>query len=112
MVAQYRDLAPFANHSEMLETIDATPLAGVPWQCFDISYVGALPEEQSRPQWMRDTHTVFFRDPRLVIQEMLANPDYEGCVDYAPTQVFDMTKDREYRDLMSGDWSWDQAVRL
>jgi hypothetical protein len=60
---------------------------------------------------MCDTHTVFFQDPCLVIQEMLANPDYEGCINYAPTQVFDETKDRQYQDLMSGNWSWDQVVR-
>jgi len=111
ITARHGELALFTNHSEMLETIDATPLAGVPWQCFDISYVGPIPEEQPHLQWMRDTHTVFFRDPRLVVQEMLANPEYEGSINYAPTQVFDKNKDRQYQDLMTGNWSWDQAVR-
>ena len=33
-------LPPFANHSDLYKTIDLTPLGGVPWQSFSLTYVG------------------------------------------------------------------------
>lgn len=56
-------------------------------------------------------HCFFLQSSPSGLRKMLANPDYQGCIDYAPTQVFDKNKDQQYRDLMTGNWSWDQAVR-
>jgi hypothetical protein len=104
---------PFSNHKELLKSIDSTPLGGVPWQAFEVGYGGPLPEprgEASTPEWMLDTHTVYFRDPRLVVHEMLSNSDFNGSFDYTPSQVFDSQGYRQYEHLMTGTWAWDQAV--
>jgi hypothetical protein len=110
--ARHGELGPFVNHKDMLDTIDSIPLAGIPWQTFDIKYNGPGPEPGAPkpPQWKTGVQTTFFRDPRLVIHDMLANPDYNGSFDYAPTRLFDETGDCQYKDLMTGDWAWEQAV--
>lgn len=44
---------------------------------------------------------------------MLANPDYAKEFDYRPYREFSTDDDeRQWKDFMSGDWAWDQAVRL
>lgn len=55
------------------------------------------------PQWMRSEYEVWFRDPHVIAQEMLANPDYAKGIDYAPVRVFDASGSQEYQDFMSGD---------
>ena len=102
---------PFANHSDLYQTIDSTTLGGAPWQNFAITYQGELPEV-SVPDWMSSSYEVWFRDPHVLIKDIVANPDYKGHVDYMPTQEFGTTGDRQYQNFMSGDWAWEQAVRI
>jgi hypothetical protein len=114
VTARHGALALFANYKDMLNTIDSVPLAGVPWQTFEIKYNGLRPGTKASevPRWKTDPQTIFFRDPRLVVHEMLANPDYNNSFDYAPTRVFNKAGDRQYKDFMSGDWAWEQAVSI
>lgn len=100
--------APFANHNELYETIDSTKLGDVAWQSFSVVYHGAIPDNP--PPWMTAEYVVWFRDPKTVLKNQLANPDFEGEIDYAPKQVFGDKGKREYQDLMSGNWAWNQAV--
>ena len=102
---------PFANYSDLYQTIDSTELGGAPWQNFAITYQGEHPEV-SAPEWMTSSYEVWFRDPHVLIKDIVANPDYKGHVDYVPTQEFDATDDRQYHNFMSGDWVWEQAVRI
>lgn len=37
---------------------------------------------------MRNEYGVWFRNPRPVLQEMLANPDFDGKFGYAPVREF------------------------
>ncbi|THH16273.1 hypothetical protein EW146_g4353 [Bondarzewia mesenterica] len=39
----------------------------------------------------------------------LANPDFEGEIDYSAKQVFNEGGKREWKDLMSGNWAWEQS---
>jgi hypothetical protein len=64
------------------------------------------------PDWMLAKHDVWFRDPHVLIKNMLANPDYKGQVDYAPVQEFNEGGSRRYQNFMSGDWAWEQAARI
>jgi hypothetical protein len=34
---KHHDSPPFANHSDLYETIDSTPMGGVPWQSFSLT---------------------------------------------------------------------------
>lgn len=108
-LAKHGESGPFVNHSDLYGTIDSIPLSDVPWNHFSLSYGGEIPDGDV-PQWMRDSHEVWFRDPHAVVQEMLQNPDFDGGIDYAPFREFDESGEREYKNFMSGDWAWEQAV--
>lgn len=105
---------PFANHSDLYNTIDSTLLGGVPWQNFSIVYQGTRPQGEGVvvPEWMTSSYEVWFRDPHVLIKNILANPDYNDHVDYAPIREFGSSGSRQYHNFMSGDWAWKQAVRI
>ncbi len=63
-----------------------------------------------QPKWMLDVHEVFYRDPWLVVHQMLANPDFKDGMDFSLYCVFNKDGACQYQHLMSGDWAWDQAV--
>ena len=71
--------APFANHKDLYATIDTTTVGEVPWQSFKLKYCGPLPDEGAEiPAWMLDEHEVWFRDPRQLLRNLLANTDFDG----------------------------------
>lgn len=100
---------PFQNHTDLYETIDATPIGGVPWQHFEMSFNGSRPEANV-PPWMEQTYEVYFRDPHQLLRDMLADPTFAKDFDYTPKQQFDCHGTRYYENFMSGDWAWIQAV--
>jgi hypothetical protein len=106
---KHHDSPPFTNHSDLYETIDSTPLGGVPWQSFSLTYNGKLPDGEV-PEWMHSEYDVWYHDPHLLVKEMLANLDFEDHIDYAPVQEFDSNGNRQYQNFMSGDWASAQAV--
>jgi hypothetical protein len=101
--------APFTNHADLYDTIDAIPIGGVPWQNFEVTYNSQQPETDV-PPWMQQTFEVYFRDPRLLFLNMLANPAFAEDFDYTPMQIFNDKASRRYEHFMSGDWAWKQAV--
>lgn len=105
---------PFANHVEMYRAIDSTPLGDVRWQCFTMQYPeGDLPQPaSSAPTWMTDSHEVWFRDVRMIVQGMLRNPDFKMQLDYAPLREFSADGHRQLRNFMSGEWAWRQGFKF
>ena len=101
---------PFANARDLYDVIDATELGDVPWQAFSVTYNGDAPD--NAPGWMSKPYEVWFRDPLLVMESQIGNRDFENEMDCAPKKVFSRTRTRQYCDFMSGDWAWNQAVRL
>ncbi|TFK61433.1 hypothetical protein BDN72DRAFT_904104 [Pluteus cervinus] len=102
---------PFANHKELLATIDATDLADVAWESLQFEYDGQLPSG-GVPEWMTKKYEVWFRDPRKLVQNMLKNPNFDGEFDYAPYQRFAGKDGQEYQDFMSGKWAWAQSDEI
>lgn len=100
---------PFANHADLHSTIDATTVGDAPWESFSTRYTGDVPEGDT-PSWMLKDYEVWYRDPRKVIQNMLSNPELDGEVDYTPFQEFGENGERRWKDFMSGNWAWTQAV--
>ncbi|KAF7368105.1 hypothetical protein MSAN_00876700 [Mycena sanguinolenta] len=98
---------PFADHEDLYNTIDATELGHVPWQSFTVRYSQPVEPGDVTP-WKTQEYVVHFRDPRLVLQPQLANPDYKSEMDFAPKQVL-VDGRRQYEDFMSGNWAWRQA---
>ena len=106
-----QDHPPFADHNDLYNTIDATILGDAPWQSFSITYSGKLPVGGNIPPWMLGEYDIWFRDPKVVLQNQLANPDFKDEFDYAPFQRFDDHGEREWKDFMSANWVNQQAVR-
>ncbi|KAH7917799.1 hypothetical protein BV22DRAFT_1108505 [Leucogyrophana mollusca] len=108
-LAKHNDKPPFADHADLLNVIDSTPLGGVKWQGFSVEYNGERPPENV-PPWMNGTYEVWFRDPRLVVHNILASPDFASEIDYAPYREYRSSDNkRQWRDFFSGDWVWQQA---
>lgn len=113
-LAVHGGVPPFANHQDLYNTIDATPLGDVPWSSHSIGYVGD--RSGGTAPWMDATYEVHFRDPRRLAWNILKNPDFKDEIDYTPYREWEErssgTYNRRWRDLMSADWAWDQAVRI
>ncbi|KAG2028968.1 hypothetical protein BDR03DRAFT_936904 [Suillus americanus] len=108
---QYDDSPPFASHRDLYDTIDSTPLGDVAWESFSMSYKGVKPAENV-PPWMKATYEVWFRDPRLLIHNILANPDFDGEIEYTPYRDYDDNNQRCFKKIFSGDWAWTQADKI
>lgn len=108
---KHDDAPPFVNHKDMYATIDATPLGDIPWKSVSMRYNGIKPQ-QHVPPWMDATYDVWYRDPLRIVRDMLANPVFDGETEFAPYRDY-MTDDKRYwKNFMSGDWAWNQAVRI
>ena len=46
-----------------------------------------------------------------MVDDILANPEFNGHIDYAAYQEFNGEK-RQYGNVMSGEWAWRQSVRI
>ena len=113
MLASHGDCAPFCNHSNMHNTIDATTFGEEPWDHFTLNYTGPLPEGISRenvPGWMTEDHEVWFHDPVTLLENLLANPNFKDKFDYMPYQEYAADGSHQFCDLMLGDWCWQEAV--
>lgn len=107
----YDNILPFANHTDLYNTIDSISLGDVPWQNFSIKYnAEMLPSDGPIPPWKTSTYEVWFHDPHADIKNLIGNPDYKGHFDTAPIHEFNKDGDHEYQNFMSGDWAWEEAV--
>ena len=106
---KHRGSPPFANISDLHNAIDSTPLGDVPWQSMSMTYDSPLPDGDA-PSWMTSEYEAWFCNPHMVVKDMLRNPDLKGRFDVGPVQVFTEGGYREYRNFMSGDWAWEEAV--
>ncbi|KAG6824485.1 hypothetical protein H0H92_006722, partial [Tricholoma furcatifolium] len=91
--------------------IDQIEQGDVPWDSFTIQYNGNLPENSPAPPWMTEEHEVWFQNPLHVLEGQLGNCDFADEMDVAPKRVF-REGVRRYRDLMSGNWAWQQCDLL
>ncbi|KAK0439960.1 uncharacterized protein EV420DRAFT_1623156 [Desarmillaria tabescens] len=65
---------PFQNHDDMYKAIDEIQLGSAPWKCFICPPDPDLPP--SAPDWQCQSYQVWYRDPTVLIANMLANPDF------------------------------------
>lgn len=107
--------ATFDSSRDLYATIDALKVGDTAWQSCTLSHCGE--RDDNSPSWMFEDQEVWFRDPHEVAKNMLANPDFNGHFDCIPYQEYGpggtaSDRDRRWRDFMSGDWAWDQAVSV
>ena len=99
----------YASYQDMNETIDSTTLGDAPWSSFSIEYTGDITGDII-PPWKLKKYNIWMRNPYTVFQNQLSNPDFDEEIDYAAKQDFNAKGKRVWRDLMSGNWAWEQSV--
>lgn len=115
LLTPHGERAPFRNHTDMHNAIDATLLGEAPWDHFTLNYNGPTPEGvswENIPTWMTEDHEIWFRNPITLLENLLANPDFKDEFDYVPYQERAADGSHRFRDFMSGNWSWQQAVSI
>lgn len=104
---------PFHDIKELLSTIDSIKKGDAPWSCFTVKYNGPRPTRGHAPAWMDQEFDIWTRDIRTLAHIQLGNPDFKNNFHKAPFRDFKGPDGkRVYCDLMSGDWAWEQCVRL
>jgi hypothetical protein len=110
-LAIHNDEPPFSNATDLYNTIDSTPLGDLAWESFSLQYNGTQPTSNV-PPWMQAEYDVWFRDPQTLVKLLLSNPDFKSGFDYAPFQEYTTDGVHRFRDFMSANWAWHQAVGL
>ncbi|KZP25932.1 hypothetical protein FIBSPDRAFT_732975 [Athelia psychrophila] len=108
-LAPHGDTPPFNTSKQMNDTIDSSTLGHIPWENFSLRYTGVKPDQGPPPSWMQQEYEVWYRDPRELVKNMVANPDFNGEFDYTPFHEYDADGNHRFQDFMSGDWAWKQA---
>ena len=103
-LAPHDDSPPVTNHQDLYRQIDAIELGNIQWESASLKYDRPLPTTTRPPEWMTTEYDVWYRDSHKVIKNMLANPDFDGHINYMAYQEFDGEK-RQYGNMMSSDWS-------
>jgi hypothetical protein len=94
----------------MYSAIDATKHGDAPWKCFTTSFDG--PTSSTAPSWKLTQYEVWYRDPDVVLQNLLDNADFNGQVDYSAYVELGKDGKRRWSDFMSGNFSWWHSVRV
>ncbi|KAI0739153.1 hypothetical protein C8Q80DRAFT_1222339 [Daedaleopsis nitida] len=105
---------PFAGRADLYDHIQLIESGEPDWEHFSIVHNGPMvdPPHARIPAWKIKEYTVFFRDPRQVLHNQMANPDFQHDSDYVPKRVYNEKGQRVYKDFASGDWVWGQANAL
>ncbi|KAG1819102.1 uncharacterized protein BJ212DRAFT_1446229 [Suillus subaureus] len=114
-LAQHGDTPPFADHRDLYSTIDEMPIGDVTWQSFLMKYGADADPASDLTLWMDTTYTTWFHDPHTIICNMLGNPDFKNEMDYALYHEWKgqgESATRQWHNVMSGDWAWDQADEI
>ncbi|KAG6838908.1 hypothetical protein C0991_007419, partial [Blastosporella zonata] len=105
----YPDNPPQSTQSKQIYSlIDQIEQGDIAWDSFMIQYNGQLPINGPIPPWMADEYEVWYRDPLLVLEDQIGNPEFALEVDIAPKRVFQYGK-RRYKDVLSRNWAWRQC---
>jgi hypothetical protein len=107
-MAKHNDLGPFQSYEHMYNVIDDTRLGDTPWKCFTAGFAGDVGPDA--PSWQQAEYEVWFRDPEVVISNMLNNPDFDGQFDYTPYVQVDKSGKRHWSDFMSANYAWRHSV--
>ncbi|KAM6491755.1 hypothetical protein JOM56_012795 [Amanita muscaria] len=115
-LASCGDEPPFTTHRDLYRTIDDLSTGRTPWESFMVSYQGgdvleSTAPDLALPSWMATDHEIWYRDPRALIQDLIANPTFANEFDYIPYHDYHHGQHR-FGDFMSGDWAWRQADKI
>ena len=100
---------PWSSAEELYDTIDSIQSGDTPWKTYKFTYKGPKTDGIA-PKWMEQEYELNTRDVLAVVEQQLANSEFNGKFDYTPYQEFDATGERVWSNLMSGHWAWREAV--
>ncbi|KIM62606.1 hypothetical protein SCLCIDRAFT_24900 [Scleroderma citrinum Foug A] len=103
--------APFTDHRDLHQVIDAIPLGDIPWQSVQVQHSGEIPENGA-PSWMRKSYDLWFCDPNAIVKNLLSNPDFNNHFDYVPYREFEPSGQCWWENMMSGNWAWNHMDTL
>jgi hypothetical protein len=95
------------NHGELHTLIDSSTLGDVPWQCMVTNNDSV---DLEKLPWAQTTYEVWYRNPKIVVSNMLANPDFDGQFDLRPYIDLDKHQKRRWSNVMSGNVAWRHSV--
>ncbi|KAF8914518.1 hypothetical protein CPB85DRAFT_1503406 [Mucidula mucida] len=98
---------PFSDHDHLFNSIDAIPFGSAPWKCFQTADDPTLPP--TAPSWMKERYQIWYRDPDVVIANMLSKPDFAGEFDTRPYVHLGADGKRRWSEFMSGNYLWNHA---
>lgn len=107
-MAIHDDSGPFPSHGDLYEAIDSTALGDAPWSCLKTEV--PKPIEAGTPSWKTKEYKIWYRDPEVVIRNMLDNPDFDGGMDYVPYVEVDESGKRRWSNFLSGNFAWRHSV--
>ncbi|KAJ3571178.1 hypothetical protein NP233_g3927 [Leucocoprinus birnbaumii] len=102
--------SPFKNADHLHGLIDTIPHGDIPWQGATVSYSG--PQPANPAPWMEKTYEIWYCDPLAVLEAQIANPAFANHINWSPKCVCDARGIQQFKDLMSGQWAWEQADKL
>ncbi|KAJ7719659.1 hypothetical protein B0H16DRAFT_1794428 [Mycena metata] len=99
---KHGDLGPYDNYQQLYAAIDSIGAGNAPWKCLKT----AADPRADAPDWARQEYEIWYRNPDVVIRNMLDNPDFNGEFDTTPYIELDHDGQRRWSDFMSGNFSW------
>ncbi|KAG2092283.1 uncharacterized protein F5147DRAFT_585931, partial [Suillus discolor] len=97
---EFKGRPPFSSDRHVHHTIDA------------ISSSANLPPGPSVTPWKHTKYKVWYRDPRELVRNQLANLEFADNIDYLAQQVFGEQGQRVWSDFMTENWAWSQSNTL
>ncbi|KAA1479592.1 hypothetical protein DENSPDRAFT_862058 [Dentipellis sp. KUC8613] len=107
---EHGEQGPFKSYEHMYDVIDQTHHGDAPWKCLSTTYSGSI--DGDVPDWAFSNYDVWYRDPDVVIKNILDNPDFDGQFDYASYVHIGTDGKRRWSDFMSGTFSWQHSSEI
>ncbi|KAH9010810.1 hypothetical protein EDB85DRAFT_2077168 [Lactarius pseudohatsudake] len=114
-VEKYDIAAPYDSHCTLYATIDAIQDGDAPWQCLSVNVASNDSDSdilEHAPSWKREEYEVWYRDPDVVIRNLLDNPDFASQFDTAPYIMTNTQGERRWTDFMSGHFAWRRSTMI
>jgi hypothetical protein len=101
---------PWSSTEDMYRTIDSIQEGDAPFKTIHFKYSGTIPANP--PAWMTQTYELCTRDSRILLHNQISTTDFANTFTPRPYRQFDHKGDRVWSNLMSGDFSWNEAVHI
>ena len=101
---------PSSSVEEMYQTINAIQEGDTPFETIQFKTVG--PICPNTPAWMTATYELCTWNPQTLLHHQLATTEFADTFDPRPSRQFKHAGDCVWSNLMSGNFVWNEAVRI